>query len=418
MFELIHRRLLLSYLGVLAGILLVFAVAVRTVFAYTLTQKQVEELTLLAKAAATTANFSEGELTLNEAFAASRLTARNEALQWFNAQGQFIGQSGKEIVTTPPTTDQSVQIQARNGKSSEKVIAVTIAVYDAPSQLPSGFVRASQSFEPIDSAIHRLDLGLGVGISIALILSGAGGVWLMRQSMQPIELSFERLKQFTADASHELRSPLMAIQSNVQVALKYPEGMREKDSEKFAAIASAANQMKELTEDLLFLARTDHLPPPQLSEVELQDLLSQVIQLYRPQADAKNIQLRCHYETPIWVLGDATQLHRLFTNLFVNALHYTPMGGTVTVRAERTTKQGVIQVQDTGVGIAPDQLDKVFDRFWRAEQARSYGSGGSGLGLPIAQAIARQHQGTISVSSTLHQGSCFTVQLPIVKHSE
>lgn len=414
MFESIRHRLLLSYLGVLAGILLVFALAVRTIFAYTLTQKQIEELTLLAKAAATTADFRQGQLTLNEAFAASRLTARNEALQWFDAQGRFIGQSGRDIVPVPPDPQQSVQILV-NPKTRSKVIAVTIAVFDAPAQFPTGFVRASQSFTPIDSAVHRLDLGLGVGITIALILSGAGGVWLMRQSMQPIEESFERLKQFTADASHELRSPLMAIQSNVQVALKYSEGMREKDNEKFKAIASATHQMKDLTEDLLFLARTDRLPPSQQQDIDLQSLLRKVIQLYQSQTEAKAIQVLFNCEEALWVSGSEGQLQRLFTNLLVNALHYTPTGGTVTVNTQRTAKNAVIHVQDTGIGIAPEQLDKVFDRFWRAEQARSYASGGSGLGLPIAQAIARQHNGSISVSSVLDQGSCFTVQLPLAK---
>jgi two-component system, OmpR family, manganese sensing sensor histidine kinase len=173
-FESIRRRLLISYLGVLAGILLVFALAVRTIFAYTLAQKQIDELSLLAKAAATTADFTQGQLTLNEAFAASRLTARNEALQWFNSRGQFIGQSGKEVVAVPPDPGQSVQIQV-NPKTRSKVIAVTIAVFDAPNQFPTGFVRASQSMTSIDSAVHRLDWGLGVGITIAVILSGAGG---------------------------------------------------------------------------------------------------------------------------------------------------------------------------------------------------------------------------------------------------
>jgi two-component system, OmpR family, manganese sensing sensor histidine kinase len=239
----------------------------------------------------------------------------------------------------------------------------------------------------------------------------------MRQSMQPIEDSFERLKQFTADASHELRSPLMAIQSNVQVALKYPEGMREKDHEKFSAIASATHQMKDLTEDLLFLARTDNLPPSQQQDIELQALLTKVIQLYQSQAEAKMIQLIFNCEEDLWISGNEAQLQRLFTNLLVNALHYTPAEGTVTVTAQRASKYGAIQIQDTGIGIAPEQLDKVFNRFWRAEQARSYASGGSGLGLPIAQAIARQHNGTISVSSILNQGSCFTVQLPLLKHT-
>ncbi len=107
--------------------------------------------------------------------------------------------------------------------------------------------------------------------------------------MQPIESSFQRLKQFTADASHELRSPLMVIKSNASVALKYPKEMRATDAEKFQAIASATNQMTRLTEDLLFLARTDKIPSRDGANVNLTSILSDLVQLYQPQAEAKRI---------------------------------------------------------------------------------------------------------------------------------
>ena len=126
---------------------------------------------------------------------------------------------------------------------------------------------------------------------MALILSSVGGFWLTRQAVQPIEESFQRLTQFTADASHELRSPLMAIKSNAAVALKYSDGMRPTDAEKFAAIASATNQMTHLTEDLLLLARTDKAAVANRQPVNLAEVLEQLVEQYQPQAQAKQIHL-------------------------------------------------------------------------------------------------------------------------------
>jgi two-component system, OmpR family, manganese sensing sensor histidine kinase len=408
-FETLRYRLLLSYLAVLAAILLIFALAVRVVFIKSLTQNQTQELMLLAKAAATTADFTGGQITLGDAFAASKLIARNEALQWFNGRGQLIGQSGQETVSMPLDSDQPVQIESRPGRHGNNVLAVTLLLVDQPTGRIVGFVRASQSLGAINASVYRLDLGLGTGIAIALVCSSVGGVWLTRQSMKPIEKSFERLRQFTADASHELRSPLMAIKSNVQVALKYPEGMRPGDMEKMTAIASATQQMTQLTEDLLFLARTDRLPQHQKEAVDLAELLGNLIQLYEPQAQAKKLQLSGQFDDGLYLLGDRAQLQRLFTNLISNALQYTPASGRVQVQAVRSAKQIAVTVEDTGVGIAADQLDKVFDRFWRADQSRCYWENGSGLGLAIAQAIAQNHGGQIGVASEAGQGSCFTV---------
>ncbi len=411
MFENIRYRLLLSYLSVLAGILLVFSVAVRMTFIYNLTQRQIDELTLLAKAAATTADFGEGQLTLDDAFAASRLTARDEALQWFNSRGTLIGQSGEDIVRLPVEPGQSVQIQPRSPQQKSKIIAVTLTVFGRQG-VPTGFVRASQSLAPVDVAIRRLDWGFGLGITVALVFSWLGGIWLTRQSMKPIENSFDRLKQFTADASHELRSPLTAIISNGQVALKYPSGMRQGDAEKFDAIISAAQQMKQLTEDLLFLSRTDRLPPQVQEGLNLSQLLAELVQLYESQATDKEMTLRFTAPEQLWINGDLLQLNRLFTNLIVNALQYSLPGTAVEVTAYRSGKQIMVEVQDSGIGMSPEQTTKVFDRFWRASESRSYASGGSGLGLAIAQAVAKAHGGQITVTSRLGEGSCFRVCLP------
>ena len=404
----IRYRLLLSYLAVFASILVIFALAVRFVFTRNLTKQLTERLTTLAQGAAANAEGDEGKLKTGDDFYLEDLVARNQALQWFDLQGRLVGQEGLPVLTLPLLKTKNVQFQT--GKV--RLQGVTWPIVSSDNKHLVGYVRASQSLEEIDRILQKLDWGLGGGIIMALVLSGIGGVWLTHQAMQPIESSFQRLKQFTADASHELRSPLMAIKSNVSVALKYSNGMRTTDVEKFQAIASATNQMTRLTEDLLFLIRTDEAPSRDGAVISLTSILSNLVQLYKPQAEAKQIYLKTQLISSLYLLGDSVQLIRLFTNLIENALHYTPSGGIIELKTSRIGSQLYVNVRDTGIGIAQKHIEHVFERFWQADQSRSYSGEGSGLGLAIAQAIAQNHGGLITVTSQLGVGSCFTVRLP------
>jgi len=408
-FQKIRCRLLFSYLIVLAAILAAFAIAVRVVFTRSLTQQLTNRLTALGQGAAANAEFEDGRIKIEDDFPVQNLIARDQAIQWFNTNGKLISQQGKHVLILPLSTSKTVQVQT--GKI--RIQAVTLPIISSDDRKLIGYVRVSQSLEEINETLSKLDLGLGGGISIALLLSGVGGIILTRQAMQPIEQSFQRLKQFTADASHELRSPLMAIKSNASVALKYPEGMRETDAEKFQAIASATNQMNRLTEDLLLLARIDRVPHQNVEPVDLKLILENLIQLYKPQYQAKQVNLKTQLTESLCLLAEPVQLTHLFTNLIENALQYTQSGGEVEIKTSRTASYMLVSFQDTGIGITPEHLKHVFDRFWRAERSRSYWAGGSGLGLAIAQAIAQKHGGLITVTSQLGVGSCFTVRLPI-----
>ena len=235
--------------------------------------------------------------------------------------------------------------------------------------------------------------------------------------MQPVEESIKRLQEFTADASHELRSPLMAVSTNAEVALTYSDGMRVSDEEKFRAIASATNQMSQLTEDLFLLARTDKVADFERQPVDLTALLTDLVHLYRPQAQAKQIELKTEIRSKLELIGDEVKLTRAFTNLIQNALGYTPAGGKVEISAERHSRELWVTVTDTGIGIEREHLDKVFKRLWRGDRSRSYAQSGAGLGLAISQAIFRHHGGRITVTSQIGVGSCFKVCLPATRTS-
>ncbi|MEH2144563.1 sensor histidine kinase [Nostoc sp.] len=408
MFQRIRYRLLFSYLVVFASLLGIFAIAVRVAFTRSLTEQITDKLIAIGKGAAANVEFEKGRLTVESDFRPQDLIAYHQALQWFDTQGNLITQQGKTVLTLPLLSNKMVQVQT--GKIPIQAVTVPIMMSDNGELV--GYVRVSQSLEEFDETLQKLDWGLGGGIIITLVLSSIGGILLTRQAMQPIEESFQKLKQFTADASHELRSPLMAIKINAELPLQYPEEIGPKDAEKFQAIASATNQMTRLTEDLLMLARTDRVSNQNRDTLNLTSILENLIQLYKSQAEAKQINLKIQLIPNFQLIGDSVQLARLFTNLVENALHYTPSGGIVEIKTSRVGSQLYINVQDTGMGIAPEYIDKVFERFWRADKSRSYWSGGSGLGLAIAQAIAQNHGGLISITSQLGVGSCFTVRLP------
>lgn len=413
MFQQIRYRLLWSYLAVLMVVLAVFAIVVRTVFARTLYYQLITRLDTLAQSVAAGSLYEAGTLQPSNSVDVQSLVNQRQALQWFDSQGQEVAQQGNELLSRPLRPDRPIQIQEYN-----RLLGVTVPIVDRETNLPVGYVRASETLERIDRELRTLDWGLGGGIIVALTLSGVGGIWLTRQAMRPIEHSFQRLQQFTANASHELRSPLMAIKSNAAVALKYPEGMRPADVEKFEAIANATQQMTRLTEDLLFLARNDRILVRDWESVDLAALLNYLIQLYQPEAIEQSIQLKASLPGAIWVMGDSAQLTRLFTNLIDNALHYTPAGGIVAVKAEQTVSSSGtyadIHVQDTGMGIAPEHVKHVFERFWRADRSRAHWDGGAGLGLSIAQSIAQRHNGKITVTSQVDVGSRFSVRLPTI----
>ncbi|WZF19937.1 HAMP domain-containing sensor histidine kinase [Nostoc sp. UHCC 0302] len=340
------------------------------------------------------------------------LRENHQGVEWFDVNGRLLAKAGNTISRMSFTANFNVS-------QYQKIRSITIPVYlhslSVGKEL-EGYVRVSESTEELEEELDRLLWGFELGGLIVIILSAFGGWWLTRQSLQPIEQNIQQLKQFTADASHELRSPLTIIKTSVEVIMNYPERVHPANVNKLEAISSATNQMTQLVEDLLLLARTDAVTSPQVIEwisIPLDELLEDLVDFWEPQAVSKEITLKSKISSEVFIKGEAIQLKRLFSNLLQNALYYTPKGGTVIVSLVQLERLVAINVQDTGIGIAPEHLPLIFNRFWRADQARSQREGGLGLGLAIADAIARTHGGDITVTSEVGVGSCFQVRLPL-----
>ena len=430
-------RLLIYYLAVIAAILSVFVAGVYIFFGRTLYRQLDKKLLTLAQSAASSfasvENEGESYLTTVDKVPWRDIFNRDQqSLEWFDADGELLGNKGSfQLGIEPkPGALNGVVNFYQDKESSEEMIQVPIRAYtisvfkdsnipDNPATL-EGYIRASQSIEEIDGVQNRLFFVLIGGAGVTLMLSGLGGIWLTQEAIAPIKASFLQLKQFTADASHELRGPLTAIKASIDLMKSHPERVHPKDTKKITAISSATDQMGQLIEDLLFLARTDKkvvMPKREKKSVSLDQILKNIIVLLEPFAQNKKIALKSKIDSGFLVLGEQSQLTRLFSNLLQNALQYTPEGGNVTLELYKQNRSAIITVRDTGIGISPEQLPHIFDRFWRADKARSRREGGTGLGLAIVKAIAENHGGRISVTSNVNVGSCFQVRLPLLNYS-
>lgn len=412
MFDRLRWQLLVSYLGVFTAILGVFAVAVRLVFGYSLRRSLSEEMMVLAEVAATHAEIQNDRLIVGDEFTDRNLVLPNRKFEWFDLQKKPIDKVGNLDVALPLNVDPSIQFNKYPGQSPDETISAVVPIINNTDRQKIGYVRITQSLESLDRTFHQLDIGLVSGMVISLVISGGAGIWLTRRAMKPAEIGYQRLQQFTADAAHELRSPFMAVKTNASTALKYPDGMRSGDLKKFNAIASATEQIIILTEDLLILARAESSQNKVIEQIDLAPIVQQLATKYQPQIEAKSLILNVDIQPNLLVIGYITSLDRVLMNLIENAIHYTPSGGKIEILARRIDRQIEIAMIDTGVGIATDDLERIFDRFWRGDRSRTRWEGG--LGLAIARSIVEQHHGSISVQSNLGEGSKFIIRLPAI----
>jgi heavy metal sensor kinase len=225
-----------------------------------------------------------------------------------------------------------------------------------------------------------------------------------------IEDAFQRQRQFTADAAHELRTPLSIMQTGLDVVLSQPRAAKDYRAT-LENMLEEVLRLSQLTTQLLMLARADtHTLTIQPRPVDLSLLLNTVSDQIALTAEQKQITLTCDVPPRIAVKADEDRLIQLALNLLENAVKYTPPGGAITVTLARSDGKICFSIADTGIGVAPQHLPHIFDRFYRVDRARS--RGGVGLGLAIAKQIAQLHGGDITVVSQPGLGSTFSVTLP------
>jgi heavy metal sensor kinase len=317
-------------------------------------------------------------------------------------------------------------------------------------------VQVAMSLENVEATRSRFLLVLLILAPVALAGSALGGWFLARRALSPVdamveaarrieaedltrripalssgdelgrlaavlndmlarlERSFGAARQFSADAAHELRTPLTILKGEIEVALKSPEAAAE-IREALVSCLEEVDRLNSLVEDLLLMARMEgnalSAPPTRVNLAQVQEDVAPALSELAARAGNS---CTVSPAPPLWIQGYDSLLFRLVFNLAENAIKYTPPGGKIEVNLQRQGDSAVLDVKDNGPGIAADTLEHIFDRFYRGDPARE--GGGTGLGLALVRSIVQLHQGQIRVSSTLGEGSCFQVILPLAPH--
>ncbi|MBI4302946.1 MAG: HAMP domain-containing protein [Chloroflexi bacterium] len=393
--------------------------------------------------------------------------ARLPAINQFTSPGtyiQLIDSNGNVVVKSDSLGEQELPVDLsliRRGLSGEVALETVSAgsntrvrIMVSPLYLKDQtlLLEVAQSLQHLDTTMNRVRVALLASILIALLLSIVFGNVMARSALSPVsritqtarnietgsdltrrvgysgptdeigqlattfddmlerlDQAFQSQKHFVGDASHELRGPLTVIRGNLDLLKRNLSP--EDRAESMRAIQAEAERMSQIVNDLLVLAEIESARADHQERVALKEILSAEMKRVVPAAGKRKIIVK--RQDNIVVKGDAYRLRQLLGNLLDNAIRYTPEEGTITLSLSRDDGWARLEVADTGIGIAPEELPHIFDRFYRVDKARSRASGGTGLGLAIVKRIAEQHGGKVTVASQPGKGSTFTAWLKL-----
>lgn len=314
-----------------------------------------------------------------------------------------------------PLTSETVTWQTLKDADGNRYHQISLPLH-TQDNLPWGNMQMGRSLKDIDDYLANVKLVLSLGLPLTMVLVCGSSWWLAGIAIQPIYQSYRHIEQFTADAAHELRTPLATTQATVESALLMPHFSEQEVRETLQTIERQNRRLTQMVTDLLLLARMERqsiLVQRQLCC--LNDIVSDLIEELEALALAAGVTLTSNVQVnkSLNVVGDEEQLYRLVSNLIKNAIQYTSTSGQVTVVLDRNDHHALIQIKDTGIGITQSEQKRIFERFYRVSSDRSRYTGGAGLGLAIASAIVQAHHGSLQVQSELGKGSTFTIRLPL-----
>ena len=236
--------------------------------------------------------------------------------------------------------------------------------------------------------------------------------------LKRLEDEARRIRQFSGDASHELRTPLTILRGETEVALRWAKSCDEFRTT-LQSNMEEIDRMGRILEDLLVLAKSEYNKLPlSIKTISISDIMQELYIQAQSLAEAKQIQINLHHhvEHEILLDGDDLRLRQLFVNIITNAIRYTGDNGTIDINISSNNDHVHVSISDNGIGITPEHLPHIFERFYRTDEARNRTSGGTGLGLAIVQSIIDAHNGEIKVTSAPGKGSTFLIIIPL-KHT-
>ena len=460
----IRVRLTLWYGSALALILVLFAVSLYLVMSRALREQVDASLDEAAAVAIRTLGEHRfGPFLIFEDLSQDfpEIALLDKFFQIFGPAGQVTIQSAniqsREIPLSQPSFRASLEghstfesVQFENGVPL-RLLSVPIRQGDRLVNI----LRVGTSLQSTNRMLHRLLVGLYIASPLALLVSLGGGWFLAGRALRPVhaitkaaqriaagdwtqrirtphsndeigqlastfndmigrlEVSFRQIRQFSADASHELRTPLTITKGETELALRRP-----RQAEDYRVVLESnleeIDRMSRIVDELLFLSRAD-LGEIKLKmvPVQLDDLVREIQQQAQVLGEEHHIQTVLEVVEPVVVQGDDLRLRELLLNLLDNAVKYSQKGQTVELSLTVSGGQGKLVIRDHGIGIAPEDQERVFDSFYRTDEARAHAAKGTGLWFSICKWIVEVHHGTIEMKSTTQGGSCFTVCLPL-----
>ncbi|MDR3459902.1 MAG: HAMP domain-containing sensor histidine kinase [Verrucomicrobiae bacterium] len=359
-----------------------------------------------------------------------------------------------QISAPPPSKTESFSKLALPGN---KNILIASLNYKSPGN-PDYLVEFGQLLDPVDTMLDHLLLQLILGLPLAVIIITAGGYLLVQRALKPVEQitraaeritqhnlsdrlpiaqtgdemerlsvslnrmiarlddAFQHSKRFVADASHELRTPLTILRGELE---NMAEDTRVDGEvrERAASMLEEAVHLSKIVEQLFTLSRLDAgEAQAEWTRFDLSELAKTTADQLSLLAEDKGISIVCDASQPMPVEGDRVRLKQVVVNLLDNAIKYTPEKGSIKLRVHGVNGHVMLEVEDNGIGIPPDALPYVFERFYRVDQMRTDGSESAGLGLSIVKSICAAHGAEVEANSVPGQGSCFCVRLPLSKN--
>ena len=308
------------------------------------------------------------------------------------------------------TGDSDIRSISLNG--GYRVRVLTVPVYSDGEVV--GAVQGIRSLDEHDARLSDLRRIILLGVGLGALIAAPAGFYLSRRAMQPINAAFDRQRRFVADASHELRTPITLIRANAEMALLEAPAEAEPITPEIKSVLREVDHIDRLIGDLLMTARLDSRgldlrPKP----YDLAETVETTVEEMRPIFDAAEVRLVfTSLARPISAI-DRGRISQVVRILLDNARKHTPAGGSVNVVVDNGGDMATVTVADTGAGIPPEHLERVFDRFYRVDRARSRTTGGTGLGLSIARAITEAHGGTIGLESAPGSGTTAHFTIPL-----
>ncbi|MFS0781831.1 sensor histidine kinase [Bacillus sp. 1P06AnD] len=282
-----------------------------------------------------------------------------------------------------------------------------------PDQRQDGYIQLLINIDPEESMIAAFKRTIILWSVVFIVISLFASYLLTKKSMRPIIKSWNRQSEFVEDASHELRTPLTIIQNKLELLLTKPNGRIIDSADDIALSLSETRRLSKLTSDLLTLARADSAQSQlEKEEVQIDSFIENICIPFEEIAQSQNKRFSYQLNSHQLIMADQNRLHQLMVILLDNALKYTSANHEIRITSHNDKHKVIITVEDSGIGISPENAKQLFQRFYREEQARSREKGGTGLGLTIAEWIVHAHGGSIDIKPRVPTGTIVSIYIP------